>query len=94
MSIVRINTFKAQKEKGDELLQHIKSFVPFIESSNGCVSCRVLRNMDSPETIVVIEVWKSVESHKESVQAIPPDALEKAKELMAGPATGEYYEKV
>ena len=91
MSITRINTFQAQEGQGNALRDLIGSFVPVIEASEGCLSCRLLQNQNDPAQIVVIEVWESTEAHQASMKNIPPGALEAAMKLLAAPPKGAYY---
>lgn len=91
MSITRINEFQALEGKGDDLRELIGSFLPAIESSEGCLSCRLVRSLADPARIVVIEGWQSVEAHQASTKNIPPEALQRAMQLLAAPPKGEYY---
>lgn len=91
MGITRINEFRAQEEEGDALQQAIESYLPVIRESVGCLSCRLLRGDDDPTRIVVIEEWESVPDHRAAVEAIPADALERAKALSATPPRGGYF---
>ena len=40
---------------------------------------------------MIIEQWESVEAHQASVKGIPPEALEKVRQLLALPPAGGYY---
>jgi len=91
MSITRINEFQAQEGKDEALRDLIESFVPLIESSDGCQSCQLLQSLEDPTRIVVIEVWDSTEAHQASIKNIPPGALQEAMKLLAGPPKGGYY---
>ena len=91
MSITRINEFQAREGRGDNLRNLIRSFVPMIESSDGCLSCQLLQSREDPSRVVVIEVWDSIEAHQASMKNIPPEALQEAMQLLAGPPKGAYY---
>ena len=91
MSITRINEFQAQEGQGDVLRDRLRSFVPMIESSEGCRSCRLLQHQEDPTRIVILEVWDSAEAHQASVKNIPPAALQDVMTLLAGPPKGAYY---
>ena len=92
MSIKRINEFQAQETKGDECFQFLKSIVPFITSSEGCISCELLRNTDNPLMFVVLEEWDRIESHKKSVQRFPAEQMQAAMSLLGAPPNGNYYQ--
>lgn len=91
MSITRINEFRAIDGKGDMLRDRIKSFLPTIESSAGCLSCQLLQSQKDLNHIIVLEVWESIDAHQASLKNTPPDAFHEAKKLLAVPPTGEYY---
>jgi quinol monooxygenase YgiN len=91
MSITRINEFRAQEGNGDALHKLLKSSVPVIEGSAGCLSCQVLRSQKDRNHIIVIEVWENIEAHQASLKTIPPEIFLEAKKLLAVPPTGEYY---
>ena len=91
MSITRINEFQAREGEGDSLRELIRSFVPLIETSQGCHSCQLLQNQEDPTQIVVIEVWDSIEAHQASADNITPGTMEAATRLLAGPPRGGYY---
>lgn len=91
MSIARINEFKAKQGLGDALREHVKSFVPMITASPGCLQCNVLQSEDDPDLIVVFEMWESVDAHMNSVKNVPPESLEEAMDLMDAPPRGGYF---
>ncbi len=94
MSITRINQFQAKAGQGDNLRELIKSFLPMINSSEGCQSSQLLQSQDDPTKIVVIEVWDSVEAHQTSVKNIPTEVMQQAMKLLASPPKGGYYQTV
>ncbi|HSR53468.1 MAG TPA: antibiotic biosynthesis monooxygenase family protein [Acidobacteriota bacterium] len=94
MSITRINIFQAQEGKERELRQLIKSFLPLIESSQGCLSCALLQRQDDPARLLVIEEWENAEAHRAAASQIPADTLEKAREILAAPPSGAFYRQL
>ena len=91
MKITRINQFPANPGSGDELYELISSFLPLIRGSDGCIDAQLLRGVDDPDKIVVIEVWRDQEAHLASAKNVPPGTFEKAMALMSGPPSGGYY---
>ena len=89
-SVTRINEFTALEGRGDELRDLIAAFLPSIEASPGCRSCRLLQGIDDPARIVVIEEWESVEAHRTAMGEIPREGLQAAMALLAEPPTGRY----
>jgi len=91
MSVTRINEFRALAGHGNALRDLIRSFVPSIEASPGCLGCQLLQSDEDPTHIVVIEHWESEAAHQASLRHIPPDAMQAAMGLLAAPPAGEYY---
>jgi quinol monooxygenase YgiN len=92
MSIYRIGEFQAHIGKGDELLEFLNQFfVPLIEESEGWLGYQIFQRQDAPERIMIIEQWESEKAHQASAKGIPPEALEKVRELLAQPPAGGYY---
>lgn len=91
MKITRINQFPANPGSSDELYELISSFLPLIRGSDGCIDAQLLRGIDNPDKIVVIEVWRDQEAHRASAKNMPPGTFEKAMALMSGPPSGGYY---
>jgi quinol monooxygenase YgiN len=89
--ITRVNEFRANEGGGEELRELLGSFVPVIAGASGCRFCRLLQGRDDPSRLLVIEEWDSAEAHQASVTEIPPAALERAMELLAGAPTGAYF---
>ncbi len=90
-TVARINHFQAKPGSGDELYALIESFLSYIRESDGCVSAQLLRGIDDPEQIAVIEVWRDQDAHRASAANVPEGTFTKAMALMAGPPTGAYY---
>lgn len=91
MSIARISEFHALKGKSEELYIFLGSMMSYITSSQGCISCEVLRNKDDAESFVVIEKWETVECHIMSVKEFPKDKMNEAMCLLGGPPRGNYF---
>ncbi len=91
MSITRINEFQAADGKSEELFDFLKSLIPYISASEGCISCEVLRNNDNKECFTVIEKWDSIEFHKRSIENFPKEEMQAAMNLFGAPPKGSYY---
>lgn len=91
MSTVRVNHFTAAAGRDVELHEFLKSLMPFITGSEGCITAEVLRNQEETNKFVVIERWQSPEDHRASVDAFPKEAMEAAMALFAEPPAGAYY---
>jgi quinol monooxygenase YgiN len=89
--ITRINQFEAKKECEDKLFEFLRSVISVIEKSPGCRSCQLLRSLDNPAHLAIIEVWESVEDHQSAARAIPPEKMSQAMALFAKPPSGTYY---
>ncbi len=91
MTITRINEFHAREGEGEGLFTLVKSFLPQIEKTAGCRSCKLLRHHQDPNRLVVVEEWDSVEAHQAARQSIPSETMVEAMKLLAAPPTGEYW---
>lgn len=91
MSIIRINEFRSAQGKSAELSEFLKSLIPFISSSEGCISCQVLRQQNDKSQFIVIEKWTSVECHMKSIANFPTEQMQAAMCLFAGTPKGSYY---
>ncbi len=91
MSVTRINEFQAADNRNEDLYAFLKSIVPYISSSNGCISCILLRNKELPNHFVIIEIWDSEQDHKNSVEAYPKEEMQKAMPLISSPPRGGYF---
>ena len=91
MIITRINQFEARKEFEEKLFEFLRSVISVIETSPGCKSCRLLRSVDNPAHLAIIEEWESIEAHQNAAKAIPPEKLNQAMSMFAKPPSGTYY---
>ncbi|MGH1539256.1 MAG: putative quinol monooxygenase [Arenicella sp.] len=91
MSVIRINKFEAAQGKADELFAFLQSLQPYISSSKGCVSCEVLRHHDDTGSFVIIEKWKSIEFHKQSLENYPKEEMQAVMSLLGAPPEGSFY---
>lgn len=90
VSVARINEFRAKDGQAQVLRDLLASIMPVIEASDGCSSCRLLRDLYDEKTFVIVEVWDSVEAHKASFGNITQEQLEEVTRLLAGPPQGRY----
>ena len=92
MTIARINEFHSTPGQGDTLHALLASFADAIATTEGCESVSVLRSQADPDTIVIYEVWESVEHHQAAARVIPADAIESTIALLTTPPEGEYFD--
>ena len=91
MTVTRINEFKAATGKAEELFSFLKSLVPYISSSEGCLSCEALQSNDSQNDFVVLEKWVSEEFHQKSIENYPKEDMQAAMALFAVPPKGGFF---
>ncbi len=91
MEVTRINEFQASEGKSGDLHDFLKSLLPYINSSQGCISCEVLQNNDDSSIFAVIEKWESIEDHKKSIEGFPAEDMQSAMSLFSSPPKGTYY---
>jgi quinol monooxygenase YgiN len=91
MSISRIGEVRAKEGSIAALRDFLISIMPMIQSSPGCESVQLHQSQDDPSKFMMVEVWDSVESHRDSVKNIPPEKLSEIQPLLGGPPSGSYY---
>ena len=91
MIVTRINKFCAAPGKTDEVLEFLKSLIPYILSSKGCLACEVLQHSGEKNHFVVLEKWESIEWHKKSIENFPKEKISAAMALFAEAPEGDYY---
>ena len=91
MAITRINHFEAKAGSEQALYEFLQSVISVVKECSGCLGCQLLRSIENPANLVIIEQWDSVDSHKHAASAIPPEKLKDAFALFAKPPAGVYY---
>ncbi len=91
MAITRINQFEAKVSLEEKLYSFLQSVISVIETCPGCISCKLLRSVENPAHLAIIEEWENIEAHRRAASAIPPEKLAEAGALFAKPPLGMYY---
>jgi len=91
MAITRINNFEAKVGSEQALYEFLQSVISVVKECSGCFGCQLLRSIENPANLVIIEQWDNVESHKQAAGAIPSEKLKDAFALFAKPPAGVYY---
>jgi len=91
MAITRINHFEAKAGSEQALYEFLQSVIFVVKECSGCLDCQLLRSIENPANLVIIEQWNDVESHQKSASAVPPEKLKEVFALFAKPALGMYY---
>jgi quinol monooxygenase YgiN len=91
MAITRINHFEAKIGSEQALYEFLVSVISIVKSCAGCIDCHLLRSIENPANLVIIEQWDDVESHQKAASAVPPEKLKEVFALFAKPASGMYY---
>lgn len=94
MSITRVNHFTAATGKEQELQDFLSSLVPYITGCEGNESCEAFRQEDNEHKFVVIEQWRDVASHQQSLANFPADNMQAAMSLFGEPPTGAAYHAI
>ena len=92
MSITRIGEVQAKPESTEALRDFLISILPLIKSSHGCGSVTLYQSHDDSTRFIITETWDSIESHRASVNNIPPEKLEEIRPLLASAPSGSYYD--
>lgn len=91
MTVARIGEVQAKEESIEELREFLLSFMPGIQSSEGCESVQLYQSAEDPSKFLMIEVWDSVDSHQASVKNIPPEKLGEIQPLLATSPSDSYF---
>lgn len=91
MTITRINHFEAKAGSEQALYEFLQSVISIVKVCSGCLDCQLLRSIDNPANLVIIEQWDSIDSHQKAASEIPPAKLKDAFALFANPPSGMYY---
>lgn len=91
MAITRINEFEAAENQSENLFAFLQTLLPYISSSEGCISCELLRDTQFPSKFVVLERWESIDAHKNSIALFPKEKIEASMPLFGAPPKGTYY---
>ena len=91
MSIVRVNEFTAAAEKSAELFTFLQTLVPYILSSEGCISCELLKHHEHDDQFMMIERWDIIENHQLAITNYPQDDMQAAMSLFGAAPKGNYY---
>lgn len=94
MGVTRMGEMQTHPDRVEEMAEFLRSIIPLITGSEGCISCRLLHNQDDPTRFVMIEEWESAEFHQASVKHIPPEKLAAIRPLLAASPSGAYYAPV
>ena len=89
--VTRINQFTAKAGCEQKLYDFLTSVIATIQACPGCQSVRLLRAVDSPASLAIIEEWESIAAHQAAAKVIPPEMMREAVALFASPPTGAYY---
>ncbi len=90
--VTRINQFEAKQDLAEQLFEFLRSVIAIVEKTPGCISCELLRSVDDPAQLAIIERWDSIEDHRNAAKAIPREKMAEAMALFARPPSGTYYE--
>ena len=91
MAITRINHFEAKAGFEQALYEFLQSVISVVKECSGCLGCQLLRSIENPTSLVIVEHWDNIESHKQAASAIPPEKLKDVFALLAKPPAGVYY---
>jgi quinol monooxygenase YgiN len=92
MAVIRISHFEAKRDTAPQLNAFMQDVVRKVQKLPGCQSVQLLRSTEDPRQFAIVEAWDSIEAHQRAATTIPPDQLERAKQLVARPPVGGYYQ--
>lgn len=94
MTIHRSNRFTANPGQGGALVQEFARVIPAILAAEGCVSCQLFQSDQTPDNILIMESWESVEAHQNAAKNIKQEDFARIIALLNGKPEGEYFRLV
>jgi len=95
MSIMRVNEFKVLPGKFEELTRHFEKIVAQIRTVEGNERCelylKVADEIDKYGKLIILEVWKDIEAHRNAAAAIDPEQFRTVMALLSERPSGQYY---
>ncbi|MBS2969088.1 antibiotic biosynthesis monooxygenase [Metabacillus sp. KIGAM252] len=85
--------FQVRPDKEAAFLEEIQTLVKASQAENGCISYRLMKNLDQDHAYTMVEVWEdmtAVKSHGESEHFV--GFVGKAKEFLSAPLDVKSYE--
>ncbi|MDP6951328.1 MAG: putative quinol monooxygenase [Alphaproteobacteria bacterium] len=94
MAVTVILETTAKPGGGDELLAFFDSILADTRAYAGCISIDTLRNMETPDEIVVYERWETADDHgKYMGWRTETGVVDQIVALLAGPPVVRRYEE-
>lgn len=94
MRVIRIDEFRAVKNKHDELRAALTGILEIVRQADGCSAVDVFQSATEPERIVVIERWTDRDAHQRAMASVPSSALRRVMTLLSEVPGGSYYADV
>lgn len=92
MSVVRHYVMIAAQGKAGSLAAALTALAVKVRVIDGCEGVEVMQDQSTPEYLVFIERWASVEAHKAGGQALGREALLDVMSAVAEPPQARYLE--
>jgi len=92
MTFANVGTLGATPGKRDELVAHLTRHSPQLAEA-GCLLYEVGTSSDDPDTVFVMELWRSAEAHQASLR-LPEvqESIAAARPLLSGEFGGFRFE--
>lgn len=94
MRVIRIDEFRAVKNRHDELRSALASILDIVREADGCSAVDVFQSATEPERIVVVERWTDRAAHQRAMASVPSSALHHVMTLLSEIPGGSYYADV
>jgi quinol monooxygenase YgiN len=95
MPIRQVITFRVQAGKADDFVAGFAPIVEKVRREPGCEQYELLRSLDDPDTLVMLERWASLEALESALRAHykgKDDPAVAFFQLVDGPPVRERYE--
>jgi quinol monooxygenase YgiN len=92
MPVTRLNYFTAKPDQIEALAAFLQRVIAAVRNADGCLSCRLLRDVANSNEFVIVESWSSKQAHQKAASIIPQEQIASVMQYLAARPTGAYYE--
>ncbi|MGC4073571.1 MAG: antibiotic biosynthesis monooxygenase family protein [Nibricoccus sp.] len=90
MPVTRLNYFTAKAEQSAALARFLTDVIAVVQTAEGCLSCRLLRDEMNSTEYVILESWESVSAHQKAAGMIPKEKISSVMQYLEKAPRGEY----
>jgi quinol monooxygenase YgiN len=95
MSVKAVVKLRAHKGKGVALLAALTRPLEATRANPDCLAAGLFMGAQSPDELVMLEDWVSVEAHQRHLESLEAGAtMDEVNELLAAPLQVEHFKRI